>query len=126
MAASLWALCLRTLRFLEDEGAIFTGFILVRDELFRKAEHISLNALMKALGFRRLPGASDTRNLHDNLSDSRAHVVANGRVDVGRLGLRTKQNGIKDVEELGRLVIRTFRNKDVSFKLVKLDNFLLF
>ena len=40
-------------------------------------------------------------------------------MDLGRLGLttatRTKQNGIKDVEELGRLVIRTFRNKDFSF-----------
>ncbi|KAM4688297.1 5-oxoprolinase isoform 1-T2 [Discoglossus pictus] len=67
---------------LQEEGAVFTSFKLVRGGEFQ--EEAVTEALM-APGF--IPGSSGTRNLHDNLSDLRAQVAAN-------------QKGIQLVNEL--------------------------
>ncbi|KAM8966221.1 5-oxoprolinase [Pelodytes ibericus] len=67
---------------LQEEGAVFTSFKLVRGGEFQ--EEAVTEALM-APGL--IPGSSGTRNLHDNLSDLRAQVAAN-------------QKGIQLVNEL--------------------------
>lgn len=59
---------------LNEEGAVFKSFVLVRDGVFREAELIDA---LNAPGKIDIPGASGTRNLHDNLSDLRAQVAAN-------------------------------------------------
>ena len=64
-------------RLLEEEGAVFTSFILVRDGVFRETELIEALNAPALVDF---PGASGTRNLHDNLSDLRAQVAANQKV----------------------------------------------
>ncbi|OCT77308.1 5-oxoprolinase isoform X2 [Xenopus laevis] len=69
-------------KILQDEGAVFTSFKLVREGKFQ--EEAVAEALM-APGL--IPGGSGTRNLHDNLSDLRAQVAAN-------------QKGIQLVNEL--------------------------
>lgn len=55
----------------------FFSFVLVRDGVFREAELIDA---LNAPGKIDIPGASGTRNLHDNLSDLRAQVAANQKV----------------------------------------------
>ncbi|XP_072855570.2 5-oxoprolinase [Pogona vitticeps] len=69
-------------RSLQEEGAVFISFRLVKDGIFQ--EDAVTEALM-APGS--LPGSSGTRNLQDNLSDLRAQVAAN-------------QKGIQLVNEL--------------------------
>ncbi|KAH0617312.1 hypothetical protein JD844_015349 [Phrynosoma platyrhinos] len=59
-------------RFLQEEGAVFVSFKLVKGGVFQ--EEAVTEALM-APG--RIPGSSGTRNLQDNLSDLRAQVAAN-------------------------------------------------
>ncbi|XP_048473496.1 5-oxoprolinase [Rhincodon typus] len=67
---------------LQEEGAVFTSFKLVKDGVFQE------EAVTKALQApAQIPGSSGTRNLHDNLSDLRAQVAAN-------------QKGIQLVNEL--------------------------
>lgn len=61
-------------RLLAEEGAVFTSFVLVRDGVFRETEVIRALNEPALVDF---PGASGTRNLHDNLSDLRAQVAAN-------------------------------------------------
>ncbi|KAG8431578.1 hypothetical protein GDO86_018122 [Hymenochirus boettgeri] len=67
---------------LQEEGAVFTSFKLVRGGEFQ--EEAVTGALMEP-GL--IPGSSGTRNLQDNLSDLRAQVAAN-------------QKGIQLVNEL--------------------------
>ncbi len=56
--------------------------MLVRNGEFKEAELVdALNAPGKV----DIPGASGTRNLHDNLSDLRAQVAANQKVVLFRL-----------------------------------------
>ncbi|XP_007444496.1 5-oxoprolinase, partial [Python bivittatus] len=57
---------------LQEEGAIFISFKLVKDGIFQEE---ALTEALLAPG--RLPGSSGTRNLQDNLSDLRAQVAAN-------------------------------------------------
>ncbi|XP_038070278.1 5-oxoprolinase-like [Patiria miniata] len=59
-------------KHLNEEGAVFETFKLVKDGIFQ--EEALIEALM-APG--KIPGSSGTRNLHDNLSDLRAQVAAN-------------------------------------------------
>ncbi|XP_059496707.1 5-oxoprolinase isoform X3 [Stegostoma tigrinum] len=67
---------------LQEEGAVFTSFKLVKDGIFQE------EAVTKALQApAQITGSSGTRNLHDNLSDLRAQVAAN-------------QKGIQLVNEL--------------------------
>ncbi|XP_044860743.1 5-oxoprolinase [Mauremys mutica] len=81
-------------KVLQEEGAIFVSFKLVKDGVFQE-EAVS-EALM-APGC--IPGSSGTRNLQDNLSDLRAQVAAN-------------QKGIQLVSELiglyGLEVVQTY------------------
>ncbi len=59
-----------------EEGAVFVSFKLVSQGTFREKELIEeLNAPSK------YPGSSGTRNLQDNLSDLRAQVAANQKVN---------------------------------------------
>lgn len=53
------------------------SFVLVRDGEFKEAELVEE---LNAPGRVNVPGASGTRNLHDNLSDLRAQVAANQKV----------------------------------------------
>ncbi|XP_061463198.1 5-oxoprolinase isoform X2 [Rhineura floridana] len=69
-------------RSLQEEGAVFISFKLVKDGVFQ--EEAVTEALMAPAHTR---GSSGTRNLHDNLSDLRAQVAAN-------------QKGIQLVNEL--------------------------
>ncbi|XP_048338304.1 5-oxoprolinase-like, partial [Sphaerodactylus townsendi] len=57
---------------LQEEGAVFISFKLVKDGIFQEEE---VTEALMAPG--RIPGSSGTRNLHDNLSDLRAQVAAN-------------------------------------------------
>lgn len=57
---------------LNEEGAIFKTFKLVKDGQFQEED---VSAALKAPG--RYPDCSGTRNLHDNLADLRAQVAAN-------------------------------------------------
>jgi len=61
-------------RTLDEEGAVFKSFVLVRDGIFQEKELVKE---LMAPGLLDIPGASGTRNLHDNLSDLRAQVAAN-------------------------------------------------
>lgn len=60
-----------------EEGAQFKSFFLVRQGCF--CEKDLTDALM-APGS--LPGSSGTRNLKDNLSDLKAQIAANNKVDI--------------------------------------------
>lgn len=60
-----------------EEGATFKSFKLVKGGVFQEEEITA--ALMKP---RDIPGCSGTRNLSDNLSDLKAQVAANRKVDV--------------------------------------------
>ena len=53
------------------------SFVLVRDGIFQEKELVKE---LMAPGLLDIPGASGTRNLHDNLSDLRAQVAANQKV----------------------------------------------
>lgn len=53
--------------------------MLVRDGEFKETELVDA---LNAPGLVDVPGASGTRNLHDNLSDLRAQVAANQKVFV--------------------------------------------
>ena len=55
----------------------YCSFVLVRDGEFKESELVDA---LNAPGRVDVPGASGTRNLHDNLSDLRAQVAANQKV----------------------------------------------
>ncbi|XP_077209594.1 5-oxoprolinase isoform X1 [Paroedura picta] len=57
---------------LQEEGAVFISFKLVKKGLFQEEE---VTKALMAPG--QTPGSSGTRSLHDNLSDLRAQVAAN-------------------------------------------------
>ncbi|EDV21658.1 uncharacterized protein TRIADDRAFT_30232 [Trichoplax adhaerens] len=57
---------------LEQEGAIFKSFKLVKNGIFQEKE---VTEMLMRPG--QIPGNSGTRNLHDNLADLRAQVAAN-------------------------------------------------
>ncbi|KAJ6661524.1 hypothetical protein lerEdw1_014434 [Lerista edwardsae] len=82
LGASRLAPCPPDSHSLQEEGATFVSFKLVRGGVFQ--EEMVTEALM-APG--NLPGSSSTRNLHDNLADLHAQVAAN-------------QKGIQLVNEL--------------------------
>lgn len=56
---------------------LLCSFVLVRDGEFKETELVDA---LNAPGLVDVPGASGTRNLHDNLSDLRAQVAANQKV----------------------------------------------
>lgn len=74
-------------RTLNEEGAVFTSFVLVRNGEFKETDLVDA---LNAPGMVDVPGASGTRNLHDNLSDLRAQVAANQKVT---LNVDLVQNG---------------------------------
>ncbi|XP_054840550.1 5-oxoprolinase [Eublepharis macularius] len=57
---------------LQEEGAVFISFKLVKDGVFQEEE---VTKALMAPGL--IPGSSGTRSLQDNLSDLRAQVAAN-------------------------------------------------
>ncbi|KAK0174591.1 hypothetical protein PV327_010349 [Microctonus hyperodae] len=61
---------------LNQEGATFKSFLLVHKGIFREKE---VTEALMAPG--KIPGSSGTRNLSDNLSDLKAQIAANHKVD---------------------------------------------
>lgn len=60
-------------KFLEEEGAVFESFLLVRDGVFADAE---LARLLREEPAKK-PGSSGTRCFDDNVTDLKAQVAAN-------------------------------------------------
>lgn len=60
---------------LQEEGATFKSFMLVKQGRFCEAE---VTEALMAPG--KIPGSSGTRNLKDNLSDLKAQIAANQKV----------------------------------------------
>lgn len=59
-----------------QEGATFKSFLLVHNGEFREKE-----VTEKLMAPGKLPGSSGTRNLPDNLSDLKAQIAANHKVE---------------------------------------------
>ena len=59
-----------------QEGAVFKSFILVSKGVFQEKE--LTDALMAP---EKIPGSSGTRNLTDNMSDLKAQIAANHKVN---------------------------------------------
>lgn len=60
-------------KFLEEEGAVFESFLLVRDGVFAEEE---LARLLREEPAKK-PGSSGTRCFDDNVTDLKAQVAAN-------------------------------------------------
>uniref|UniRef100_UPI00398E6E08 5-oxoprolinase isoform X2 n=1 Tax=Pristiophorus japonicus TaxID=55135 RepID=UPI00398E6E08 len=92
---------------LQQEGAVFISFKLVKDEIFQ--EEAVTEVLMAPA---QIPGSSGTRNLHDNLSDLRAQVAANRKgiqlvnelIDV--YGLEVVQAYMSHIQDNAELAVR--------------------
>uniref|UniRef100_A0A8C0GYP2 5-oxoprolinase, ATP-hydrolysing n=1 Tax=Chelonoidis abingdonii TaxID=106734 RepID=A0A8C0GYP2_CHEAB len=94
-------------KVLQEEGAIFVSFKLVKDGVFQE-EAVS-EALM-APGC--IPGSSGTRNLQDNLSDLRAQVAANQKGIqlvselIGLYGLEVVQSYMAHIQANAEVAVR--------------------
>ncbi|XP_063155873.1 5-oxoprolinase isoform X1 [Candoia aspera] len=93
---------------LQEEGAIFISFKLVKDGIFQ--EEAVAEALL-APGH--LPGSSGSRSLQDNLSDLRAQVAANQRGIhlvselIGQYGLEVVQAYMGHIQANAEVAVRT-------------------
>jgi 5-oxoprolinase (ATP-hydrolysing) len=70
---------------LNEEGASFKSFYLVKKGVFNEAELVET---LMAPGT--VPGSSGTRNLQDNLSDLKAQIAANHKVLTVVLGVTNR------------------------------------
>lgn len=62
-------------KYLSEEGATFKSFFLVKEGVFQEEAVI---AELMAPG--KIPGSSGSRNLSDNLSDLKAQIASNQKV----------------------------------------------
>ncbi|KAM9573689.1 5-oxoprolinase isoform 1-T2 [Guaruba guarouba] len=77
---------------LQEEGAVFISFKLVKDGVFQEE---AVAAALQAPG--QVPGCSGTRNLRDNVSDLRAQVAAN-RAGAELVMALIRQHGLSTVQ----------------------------
>ncbi|XP_053104101.1 5-oxoprolinase isoform X2 [Hemicordylus capensis] len=91
---------------LQEEGAVFISFKLVKDGVFQE----EVTEALLAPG--RIPGSSGTRNLPDNLSDLRAQVAANQKgihlVNelIGQYGLEVVQAYMAHIQANAEVAVR--------------------
>ncbi|CAA9997633.1 unnamed protein product [Nesidiocoris tenuis] len=92
---------------LNDEGAAFVSFFLVKKGRFMEKE--LTEELMKP---GKIPGSSGTRNLHDNIADLKAQIAANKKGInlvkelINHYGLEVVQSYMNYIQENAALAVR--------------------
>ncbi|KAK2724731.1 hypothetical protein QYM36_001279, partial [Artemia franciscana] len=101
---------------IDEEGAVFQSFLLVRKGVFQEQELIE-----KLMAPGKIPGCSGTRCLSDNISDLRAQIAANQKGInlvcelIDYYGLQVVQTYMKYIQENAELAVREML-KEVAMK----------